>query len=421
MTTMSTISYLDDRVDRVEEMTSLVSKDVKTIEQLTGLHELINNTSNESIAQNAKFYRMSLESIGRQSRMPHWDFSVENVAERPGFLKRAWEMFKRFVRMIVENVQKVWKWIKDLYSKSEFRRNRLLARLKAQYKLFSDMRAKSKINQQVEIALGADQVQYFVRDTEIPEHLGQAVADMTFVMNNYRTSKGLGAAIAVLNSIDDQSLKKAFGGESGVDNIAHVLSKNNRANLDIVYKSNWFKPQCPPKHIKMNQGNAEYPVEALIGDRVIMYRSISLSTDPEADIDSMNFGYRLVRQADDALNVNQDNSYVRFNSVDEVIDLVKDTQNLLNECANTISAMKEVERMVNRVTSLGVFLESYRMKEDDPVPESLRPYFQGMRAITGVMNTVLAFQPAMFAHGVRTAGAITSLLDYTHKRMTAIV
>ena len=421
MTAMSTISYLDNQVDRVEEMTSIVSKDAKTIEQLTGLHDMISGASLEAFAKNTSLYQMSFESIGRQSRVPGWSFSFEGETERVGFLKRAWEMFKRFVRMIVENAQRVWTWIKNMYAKSEIRRNKLNTRLKALQKTFSDMRAKSRTSQSVEIALGADQAPHFVLDGETPTHLGSAIVDLTYVMRSYRTSKGLASAIAVMNTLDDQSLKRVFGQSPEEVDIFASLSKNNRAHLDQVYGENWFKPHNPPKKIKMNQGNAEYPVESLIGDRVVMYRSLTLSTDPERAIDSMNFGYRLERQFGDTLELNTENNSVRFESVDEVLDVIKDTQDLLTECANTVTSMKEIERMVNRVTSLGAFMEGFRTGPDDGLPENIRPYFQSMRAITGVMNTVVSFQPAIFAHAVRTASAMTGLIEYTHKRMVSIV
>jgi len=421
MTVMSTLSYLDNQADRVEEMTSIVSKDAKTIEQLSGLHDMISGTSVEAFAKNMSLYQMSFESIGRQSRVPSWAFSFEGEGDRPGFLKRAWEMFKRFVRMIVENVQRVWNWIKGMYGKSEMRRNKLLTRLKALHKLLSDLKSKSRTAQTIEIALGVDQAVHFIRDNEIPDHLGHAVTDLTQVMRSYRTSKGLGAAISVMNTLDDQSLKRVFGQAPEEVDLFAALSKNNRANLELVYGENWFKPTHPPKNMKINQGDMEYPVDSLIGDRAVLYRSLRHATDAEQSIDQMNFGYRLVRQAGDALELNTENSSVKFDSVDDVLDLIKDTQDLLAECTNTVTSMKEIERMVGRVTSLGTFLESFRTKDGDGIPENLRPYFQSMRAITGVMNTVVAFQPALFAHAVRTASAITSLVEYTHKRMISTV
>lgn len=420
MTAMSTNSYLDNQVDRVEEMTSIVSKDAKTIEQLSGLHDMISGASLEAFAKNTSLYQMSFESIGRQSRVPGWSFSFEGEVERVGFLKRAWEMFKRFVRMIVENAQRVWNWIKNMYAKSDLRRKKLLDRLKALQKTFTDMKTKSRTAQSVEIALGADQAVHFIIDLETPNHLGQAIADLTYLMRSYRTSRGLGAAIAVMNTLDDQSLKRVFGQASEEVDLFAALSKNNRANLELVYGENWFKPHNPPKNIKMNQGDMEYPVEAVIGDRVVMYRSLRLATDAETSIDQMNFGYRLVRQAGDALELGTENNSVHFESVDEVLDVIKDAQDLLAECANTATSMKEIERMVNRVTSLGAFLEGFRTGPNDQLPENLRPFFQSMRAITGVMNTVVAFQPALFAHAVRTASAVTGLVEYTHKRMVSV-
>lgn len=419
MTALTTIGYLDNQVKKTEELTSLVSKDEDTIAQLTGLFNLAGTTSMESFGKNFSQFQFAVESIGRQSRLGTLGFAFESETERVGFLQRIWSMIKRFFAMIAAQVKKVWEWVKAIYAKSEMRRKSLENSLKELIKNVEKYRAKVRTAQAQEVILAEEQIRYFVLNRSVPQDMAASVRALADVMRQFRTSKGLASAIAVINSLDDQSLRRVFGSTPEQVDVTSFFTRTSASNLNQVFGTNWMKFMDAPTESKLDYGDGEYAVGALIGDKVVTYRSIELLQNKDDAYDKFEMGYFLRDQAGDDLKVSATNRSVAFKGPDDLIEIAKANLTLLTECGNTATSIKEIEAVVKRVFTLKDIIDAY---DPSQFQEGYaRQMVQYLRAINGLVRTITTFQPSLFAHAVKTVSAQTSLLGYAYKKLASPV
>lgn len=409
-----TIAYLNEKNKHGQQLMNFAEKDVESASQLTDLLSEVKNSEDGTIREKHEAVTIAVESILRQARnldeLQVGQISLEsNTAPKESVVKRIWNLIVSFFKLIVSNLKKAWDWIKRVISESKARRDKMIKDLRD---LKADL-AKQKGNVIPGfVNLKESQVNLFSVNGAVATNMANEIDRVRSVMNEYRTSKGLRATVATVLQMDDASFKKTFLGSDATAGYGLLFSKANKAAFDDIYAEDWIKPEGKSATVTL-PGNSDITLRSvrhLLADRVL------LRADPVLDGgQSKHVGYFLEIDKGDSIVINEDNRVIRFESKDDITDLIDSTIALIEESGLFTNTLKDIEKIVKKVSQLQALSE--KAMHDSSISLDEQIVMASIRNLSALTKNLSVFPSKFFAYSLEVASIQTTLIKHVIRNL----